>query len=150
MKRSHLLVSLGAFLALTAFGCAAGPQGPYSPENHAGFFAGIWHGFIAWITFVLSLFTQVKMYSINNTGAGYNLGFLVGMACWLGGWGGSWKLSRKTPEEREWDDAAEKVEAKLKRELSNWANTEENEDWSDVEKKVELKIRKILKDWAEK
>ena len=150
MKKSNLLIPLAVCLAFTALGCAAGPQGPYSPENPAGFFAGLWHGFIAWITFVLSLFTKVKMYSINNTGAGYNLGFLVGMACWLGGWGGSWKYSRKSPDEREWDEVAEKVEAKLKRELRSWAETEETEEWDEVEKKVERKIRKILKDWAEK
>lgn len=150
MKRISLLLLLVMGLALISLGCAAGPQGPYSPENPAGFFAGLWHGFIAWITFVLSLFTQVKMYSINNTGAGYNLGFLAGMACWLGGWGGSWKLSHKSPEEREWDEIADKVEAKLKRELRNWAETEEGEEWSEVEKKVERKIRRIIKDWAEK
>lgn len=137
-------------MAFIAMGCVAGPQGPYSSENPAGFFAGLWHGFIAWITFVLSLFTQVKMYSLNNTGAGYNLGFLVGMACWLGGWGGSWKLSRKSPEEQEWEEVADKVDAKLKRELKHWAETEEGEEWSEVEKKVERKIRKIIKDWAEK
>jgi len=72
------------------------------------------------------------------------------MACWLGGWGGSWKLSRKSPGEQEWDEVADKVEAKRKRELRNWAETEDGEEWSEVEKKVERKIRKIIKDWAEK
>ncbi|MDQ1336523.1 MAG: hypothetical protein QG552_3473 [Thermodesulfobacteriota bacterium] len=150
MKRKHMVLIGCGCLAITALGCAAGPQGPYSTEAPAGFFAGIWHGFIAWITFVVSLFSQVKMYSVDNTGAGYNLGFLIGMACWLGGWGGSWKYSRKTPDEREWDDVAEKVEAKLKRELKNWAETEDSDEWDEVEKKVEQKIRKVIRDWAEK
>jgi hypothetical protein len=42
------------------------------------------------------------------------------------------------------------VEAKLKRELKSWAETDETDDWDEVEKKVEQKIRKIIKDWAEK
>jgi hypothetical protein len=150
MKTKHVLAISSGCLILAVLGCAAGPQGPYSPEAPAGFFAGFWHGLIAWITFVLSLFSQVKMYSVDNTGPGYNLGFLIGMACWLGGWGGSWKYTRKTPEERDWDEVAEKVEAKLKRELRSWAETEEADDWDAVEKKVEQKIRKIIKDWAEK
>jgi hypothetical protein len=150
MKTKHVLAISSGCLILAVLGCAASPQGPYSPEAPAGFFAGFWHGLIAWITFVLSLFSQVKMYSVDNTGPGYNLGFLIGMACWLGGWGGSWKYTRKTPEERDWDEVAEKVEAKLKRELRSWAETEEADDWDAVEKKVEQKIRKIIKDWAEK
>jgi len=147
--RQGLAVCCG-WLVLTAMGCAAGPQGPFSSEAPAGFFAGCWHGFIAWITFVLSLFTSVKMYAVDNTGPGYNLGFLIGTACWLGGWGGSWKYSRKSADDREWDEVAEKVEAKLKRELRDWAETEKTDDWDEVEQKVEQKIRKIIKDWAEK
>jgi len=150
MNRKYSMVVLLGSLMVAALGCAAGPQGPYSAEAPAGFFSGIWHGFIAWITFGVSLFTQVKMYSVDNTGAGYNLGFLIGQACWLGGWGGSWKYSHKTPDEREWEEVAEKVEAKLKRELRNWAESGETDDWDAVEEKVERKIRQVIKDWAEK
>ena len=149
LKKTPLLF-LTVCLIITAHGCAAGPEGPYTLENPAGFLAGLWHGFIAWITFILSLFSEVRMYSIHNTGATYNLGFLLGMACWLGGWGGSWKCSRKSSEEKKWEEVAEKVEAKIKREMRKWAETEEDDDWSEVEKKVENKVRKMLKDWAEK
>ncbi len=150
MKTKKMLILFFTLLVAGALGCAAGPQGPYSADAPAGFFAGIWHGFIAWITFVLSLFSQVKMYSVDNTGSGYNLGFLIGMACWLGGWGGSWQYRRKTAEERDWDEVAEKVEARLKRDLRNWAQTGDTDDWDEVEKQVERKIRKIIRDWAEK
>ncbi len=150
MKRAIALAFLLACWAFTAMGCAAGPGGPYDPVHPAGFWAGIWHGFIAWINFVLSLFSKVQMYSVENTGWPYNLGFLIGMACWLGGSGGSWKCTRKSAREKEWDEVAQKVEKKLKRELRQWAETEEGEDWNEVERQVERKVRNIIKDWAEK
>lgn len=150
MKKRTILTLFWVTWILSAMGCAAGPQGPYVSGNPAGFLAGVWHGFIAWITFVLSLFSQVQMYCADNTGWPYNLGFLIGMACWLGGSGGSWKYSRKTPKEKEWDEVAEKVEAKIKRELRHWADAEADEAWEEVETKVEHKVRKIIKEWAEK
>ncbi len=139
---------LGA-MALGLAGCVAGPSGPFGPHDPAGFFAGVWHGFIAWITFILSLFTQVKMYEVVNTGAGYNLGFLIGMACWLGGGGGSYHYKKKSRSDREWDQVADKVEAKIKREMRSWAEAEDTEDWPEVEKKFEEKLRQKIKDWAD-
>ncbi len=150
MKKRILLVLLALCCLSMLLGCAAGPQGPYDSGNPAGFWAGLWHGFIAWITFVLSLFTKVQMYSSINTGWPYNLGFLIGMACWLGGSGSSWKHSRKSSRDKEWDEVAQKVEKKLKRELRDWADSEEGEDWEEVERKVEDKVRRIIKEWAEK
>jgi hypothetical protein len=150
MKRAVALVFLLACWTCIAMGCAAGPGGPYDSVNPAGFWPGIWHGFIAWITFVFSLFSKVQMYAVDNTGWPYNLGFLIGMACWLGGSGGSWKWTRKSSSEKEWDEVAQAVETKLKRELRQWAETEEGEDWEEVERKVERKVRHIIKKWAEK
>jgi hypothetical protein len=152
MKRAS---SIGLALVLCAgalglAGCVAGPAGPFGPHDPAGFFAGLWHGFIAWITFILSLFTSVKMYAVVNTGAGYNLGFLIGMACWLGGGGGgSYHYKKKSRSEREWDEVAHKVEAKIKREMRSWAEAEDADDWPEVERKLEDKLRKKLKDWAD-
>ncbi|MCL6258562.1 hypothetical protein M3O96_05650 [Aquiflexum sp. TKW24L] len=49
-----------------------------------GFFWGIWHGIIAPISLVISLFDkEVAMFAVNNTGFFYGLGFLIGS----GGWG---------------------------------------------------------------
>ncbi|MCH6199650.1 hypothetical protein MMU07_08670 [Aquiflexum sp. LQ15W] len=49
-----------------------------------GFFWGIWHGIIAPISLVISLFDKdVAMFAMNNTGFLYGLGFLIGS----GGWG---------------------------------------------------------------
>jgi hypothetical protein len=49
-----------------------------------GFFAGIWHGFIAPFDFIAMLFNdKITMYAQNNNGGLYALGFLLGS----GGWG---------------------------------------------------------------
>lgn len=46
----------------------------------AGFLVGFWHGIIAPITFVISLFAPtVSMYETENNGGWYNFGFLLGV-----------------------------------------------------------------------
>jgi hypothetical protein len=43
--------------------------------------AGLWHGFIAPITLVLSFFnSDVQMYEVHNAGSEYNFGFFLGEA----------------------------------------------------------------------
>jgi len=92
MKKS--LVLAGVTLALiTVIGCAPGPnQLAKSPDEEgevAGFWKGLWHGIIAPITFIVSLFSDnVHMYEVHNNGNWYNLGFLIGMVIILGGGGG--------------------------------------------------------------
>ena len=66
--RSAALV--GAVLALTA--CAAGANdlvgtAAVGSEAPAGFWFGLWHGFICPVTFVVSLFTEsVGIYEAHN------------------------------------------------------------------------------------
>jgi hypothetical protein len=49
-------------------------------ETPDGFWIGLWHGTIAPITFIISLFSDsVEMYSVNNNGGWYNFGFLLGI-----------------------------------------------------------------------
>ncbi len=51
----------------------------------AGFWAGFWHGNIAPLTFVTSLFNKdVSIYETHNNGAWYNFGFLLGISSVLG------------------------------------------------------------------
>ncbi len=136
--------------ALMVCGCAAGPQGPFDAAHPAGFWAGLWHGFIAWITFVVSLFSQVKMYAASNTGWPYDLGFLIGMGLWLGGGaGGACGKAKKSRREREWEEVAAKVEAKVKREMRQWAEAEPEEEWQEVERKLEEKVKRKIKEWAD-
>ncbi len=92
MKRALLLAGL-LLLCLLLAACAAGPNqlaktaGPQGKV--AGFWLGLWHGLIAPVTFIISLFTgTVQMYEVHNNGGWYNFGFLLGMMILLGGGGG--------------------------------------------------------------
>lgn len=64
--------------------CAAGDQKfDIAP---AGFWYGLWHGFISLFTFIISLFNDsVTIYEVNNSGWPYNLGFILGIAIFYGG-----------------------------------------------------------------
>ena len=51
-----------------------------------GFWAGLWHGLIAPISFIASLFTDnIAMYAVNNNGGWYNFGFVLGAGILFGG-----------------------------------------------------------------
>ena len=41
---------------------------------------GVWQGFIAPLTLLGSIFTDVGVYEVRNTGFWYNLGFITGLA----------------------------------------------------------------------
>ncbi len=92
MKKLFLIV-LFASLALSLGGCAAQSVDlgalPDTEEKIPGFWQGLWHGIIAPITFIISLFNRnIAMYAVINNGAWYNLGFLFGMSIIFGGSGG--------------------------------------------------------------
>lgn len=60
----------------------------------SGFWNGLWHGIIAPISFVISLFSDnITMYDVNNNGKWYDFGFVVGAGILWGG--GSKARSRK-------------------------------------------------------
>ena len=51
----------------------------------AGFWLGLWHGVIAPITFVISLFSaNVGLYEVHNSGGWYHAGFMLGLSISLG------------------------------------------------------------------
>ncbi len=95
MNRIALLVLI-LLLGVVLSSCAPGPN-PLAPkkEGVAGFWQGLWHGFIALFTFIVSLFNDnVNIYEVNNNGGWYNFGFLLGvMAFW--GSGGRGAAGRK-------------------------------------------------------
>jgi len=84
-----VLVLIGAALLLSA--CAAGPNpqvGTAAAEGGevAGFWLGLWHGVIAPVTFVISLFNDnVALYEVHNSGNWYDAGFFLGFGVLLGG-----------------------------------------------------------------
>ena len=66
----------------------AGPGSKYQMPGApwAGFFAGLWHGMICPITFVVSLFTpNVRIYETHNCGVLYDFGFMIGASSAFGG-----------------------------------------------------------------
>ena len=79
-----IMISL---MMITLFGgCFAGPdskwkEAPIAPPKppQAGFLAGLWHGIIAIPALILSIFMNISIYEVNNTGWFYNLGFLLGV-----------------------------------------------------------------------
>lgn len=47
----------------------------------AGFWYGLWHGFIIDVSFVCSLFyDSVSIYATHNNGGWYDFGFMIGLA----------------------------------------------------------------------
>ena len=77
-------------LAVIAAACAAGVNPaagtPAANGDVAGFFPGLWHGFISPITFIISLFTDtVNVYEVHNSGNWYDFGFVLGAGILFGG-----------------------------------------------------------------
>jgi hypothetical protein len=72
-----------AVLALA--GCLPG-GGSYQPAEPAGFFSGVWHGWIAPLSLVVGIFSDtVRIYEPNNTGWWYDLGFYMAIISGFGG-----------------------------------------------------------------
>ena len=92
MKSSVTLLVLVLLLLNIRAGCAPGPsksKGMTSEHDVvAGFWLGLWRGFIAPFVFVVSLFkTKLNIYEVHNNGTWYNFGYLFGLACFFGGGG---------------------------------------------------------------
>jgi|SRR5215469_8868769 len=100
MKASLVLLCLLLLLLIVLMGCAPGAnQLKGTAVDHggaAGFWLGLWHGFIAPFIFVISLFRgDLNIYEGHNNGAWYNFGYLFGLACFFGG-GGNKAARRQT------------------------------------------------------
>ena len=89
MRRSILLTAVLA-AALVLASCAPGTNSaektPDAEGHTAGFFLGLWQGFISPVTFVISVFTRnVRFYEVHNNGTLYNFGFVLGAGLFLSG-----------------------------------------------------------------
>lgn len=83
-RPGRIVLTVAAMLAVGALSaCAAQPPGaPGAPA----FWSGLWHGLVAPIAFIVSLFNDdVRMYAFPNSGRWYDFGFLLGISCWGGG-----------------------------------------------------------------
>jgi len=77
MKKSLFMLIL---ISLFVMGCTAS----YNAHPPDGFFMGLWHGLISPFTLILSLFTDVLVYSRSTTGIPYIVGFVIGVLNWIG------------------------------------------------------------------
>lgn len=76
---------LSALLLLTLTGCVPG-DGTCSRDDPAGFFWGIWHGWLAPISLGWGLFNaKIRLYESANTGWWYDLGFYMAIISGFGG-----------------------------------------------------------------
>jgi len=98
MPRSRgRLAAVLVLVVLVSAACAAGPNGAVGQPPAAGFWLGLWQGFILPVTFVVSLFTdQVTVYEVANDGNWYDVGFVLGLVCVLGGGGGSGRAAGRS------------------------------------------------------
>jgi hypothetical protein len=66
--------------------------GSSTPEDPAGFFTGVWHGWIAPVSLIAGIFDHaIRLYEPNNTGWWYDLGFYIAAIAGFG----SISLTRK-------------------------------------------------------
>jgi hypothetical protein len=79
-----------AALLLAACSAGANPEVGTAADGEtvAGFWLGVWHGLIAPVTFIISLFTDnVSLYEVHNNGNWYDFGFVLGAGLLFGGGG---------------------------------------------------------------
>lgn len=87
MNKSLRYVLLAALLLLPLglSGCLPG-IGNYTVAAPAGFFNGIWHGWMAPFSLIMQLFgAPVHMYEGVNSGMGYDIGFYMAVISGIGG-----------------------------------------------------------------
>jgi hypothetical protein len=87
-----------------------GPNSKYQvPEAQpAGFWAGVWHGSMAPITFLVSLFKPgVRIYETHNAGLWYDFGFIIGAAIAFGGKKQVVVTKKSKPEEEDEEEEEE-------------------------------------------
>lgn len=139
-----------ALLLLTLGACAAGDP-RYAVETPAGFWAGLWHGLISLIALILSLFTELRFYEVDNNGWWYDAGFLLGILIISGG-GGSrvgHHRGRARRRDEEWEEIGRKLEVKFNAKIRKWADAGPDDDWEQLAPKVEAKLKRELRKWAD-
>lgn len=85
MTRYILIFSL-CVIASTSFGGCFPGNGVYTNDSPAGFFSGIWHGWIAPISLTTGFFNdEIRIYETNNTGWWYDFGYYIAVISGFGG-----------------------------------------------------------------
>ncbi|MGB3341708.1 MAG: hypothetical protein WBB37_09540 [bacterium] len=155
-KKRYLLFGLVIILAFVILSCAPGNERwdqEINPGHDAGFWAGIWHGLIVVITFVISLFTrEVDIYEVSNTGWLYNLGYLIGLMISLGGMFRHTRRQYRLKKE-DWNKFGNRIEERVRKGIKSWLDEadkdKKDKEWEEIAIKIEEKIKEALKEWAE-
>ena len=87
MKQKKLLILLLLSIAIMVLlsGCIPG-DGKHTADKPAGFFWGIWHGWLAPLSLIIGIFVDnIRVYEVMNTGWGYDLGFYMAIISGFGG-----------------------------------------------------------------
>jgi len=73
------------FIGVVITGCFPG-GGSSEADDLAGFFFGVWHGWIAPVSLVMGFFnSSISIYEIHNTGWWYDFGFYMAIISGFGG-----------------------------------------------------------------
>jgi polyferredoxin len=84
MKKGLILLTV-AVLALALAGCFPGTS-TYTPREPAGFFSGVWHGWIAPVSLIVGFFRpDIRIYETYNTGWWYDFGYYIAVIAGFGG-----------------------------------------------------------------
>ncbi len=86
MKKKIILSLLLIVISLTLLTSCVPGDGSATLSNPAGFFWGIWHGWLAPLTLILHFFDRnVRLYEVNNSGWWYDFGFYMAIISGFGG-----------------------------------------------------------------
>ncbi len=85
LKRLLPLVAAGILLMMLS-GCLPGNARYGAMGTPAGFFSGIWHGWLAPLSLILGFFNDnIHIYESHNTGWWYDLGYYMAVISGFGG-----------------------------------------------------------------
>lgn len=84
-KRLVIILCMTVVFVLMTTSCLPGHM-RYEQVRPAGFFMGIWHGWLAPVSLIVSLFNPaVRIYETINTGWWYDFGFYIAIISGFGG-----------------------------------------------------------------
>ena len=87
MKRLKDLFAMAVAIAAMSLlsGCVPG-DGTSNAHDPAGFFWGIWHGWIAPVSLIIGIFNEhIRVYETYNVGWWYDFGFYIAVISGFGG-----------------------------------------------------------------
>jgi len=98
MKIKNWFLLVASFSILLILNSCAPGGGSSSIGDPAGFFMGIWHGWIAPISLIWGLFNpEIRVYEMANSGWWYDFGFYIAI---IGGFG-SISFIRKSKKKKD-------------------------------------------------